>query len=107
MSFSIEELSKRLKEYRINYPMTQQEMADKSGLSVRSITRFENCGDISLSNFIKLLSALNLSDKLDLIVPDQSRRPSYYLEAEHPRKRAVSANKRKTNRQFKWGDEIK
>ena len=97
MSFSIEELSKRLKEYRINYPMTQQEMADISGLSVRSITRFENCGNISLSNFIKLLGALNLSDKLDLLIPDQSRRPSYYLETERRRKRAVSADKRKVN----------
>ena len=73
---SIEYLSKKFKDYRINYPMTQQELAEKSGVSIRSISRFESSGDITLSNFIKLLDALKLADKLELLIPDQSRRPS-------------------------------
>lgn len=107
MPFSLEDLSKKLKEYRINYPMTQQELADRSGVSARSISRFESSGDITLSNFVKLLDALKLSDKLDLLIPDQSRRPSHYLETEKPRQRATSANNRKSGRTFKWGDERK
>ena len=107
MPASIEYLSKRFKDYRINYPMTQQELADKAGVSVRSISRFESSGDITLSNFIKLLDALKLTDKLYLLIPDQSRRPSHYLEKEKPRQRATSAADRKTGRTFKWGDEIR
>ncbi len=105
MSVSIKELCKRLKEYRINYPMTQQELADRSGVSVRSISRFENSGDITLSNFIKLLETLKLSEKLNLLIPDQSRRPSYFLNTEKPRQRATSAANTRVGRTFKWGDE--
>ena len=35
------EISEKLKQYRIRYPMTQKELPDKSGVSVRSISRFE------------------------------------------------------------------
>lgn len=35
------EISEKLKQYRIRYPMTQKELSDKSGISVRSISRFE------------------------------------------------------------------
>ena len=107
MPVSNEFLSKRFKEYRINYPMTQQELSDKTGVSVRSISRFESSGDITLVNFIKLLDALKLSDRLDLLIPDQTKRPSYFLETEKPRQRAASASNRKNERTFKWGDENK
>lgn len=55
---NILEISDCLKQYRINYPMTQRELADKTGISVRSISRFENGEDISLSEFLKILRAL-------------------------------------------------
>ena len=98
------EMSKRIKEYRISISMTQKELADKSGVSIRSISRFENGEDISLSLFIKILKALDLDDRLDMVVPDQSKRPSYYLESEKKRKRA-SRKKKDTGKVFVWGDE--
>ena len=98
------EISKRIKEYRINISMTQKELADKSGVSIRSISRFENGEDISLSSFLKILKALNLDDRLDMVVPDQSKRPSYYLESEKKRKRA-SGKKKNNEKTFVWGDE--
>ena len=77
---NILEISERLKQYRINYPMTQKELADKTGISVRSISRFENGEDISLSAFLKILRALELDNHLDVLVPDYKKRPSAYLE---------------------------
>lgn len=46
MKISYEEVRKHFKEYRIQYPLTQKELAAKAGISERSITRFENGGDI-------------------------------------------------------------
>ena len=87
------ELSERLKNYRINYPMTQKELADRSGISVRSVSRFENGEDISLSAFLRLLNALELDNRVDMLVPDLSRRSSAYLETEKKRQRASGKKK--------------
>ena len=40
--------------------MTQTELAKKSNLSLVSLYKFKNGGDIRLSNFLKMLDALNL-----------------------------------------------
>ena len=98
-------LSERFKQYRIYYPLTQSELAEKSGVSVRSISRFENGEDISLSNFIKLMRALDLGGRMADMIPDQSKRPSFYLEKEAKRSRASSARGNRDSTSFVWGDE--
>ena len=99
----INELRERLKLYRIYYPMSQKELSEKSGVSERSISRFENGEDINLSNFIKLLTALDLDKNLSVLIPDQRDRPSYYLEKPHERARV--GKKKTPSATFKWGDE--
>ena len=98
-------LYERLKQYRINFPLTQNELAEKSGVSVRSISRFENGEDISMSKFICILRALDLSDRLLEIIPDQSKRPSYYLEHEKKRSRASGKHGNKSDTAFVWGED--
>jgi len=101
---NISMIGKKIKEYRISVSMTQTELAERSGVSVRSISRFENGEDISLGAFFKLLEALELDTRLEMLVPDQSRRPSSYLESENTRKRA-SGKKKTVKKTFVWGDE--
>lgn len=98
-------LYERLKQYRINFPLTQNELAEKSGVSVRSISRFENGEDISMSKFICILRALDLCDRFLEIIPDQSKRPSYYLEHEKKRSRASSKRSKKFDEPFVWGED--
>ncbi len=98
------ELRRLVKEYRIYYPMTQTQLSEKTGISPRTITRFENGEDISLSNFLKILDALGLSENVKMLIPDQSIRPSAFLNAEKKRQRASSGKHDKKGR-FKWGDE--
>ena len=95
----------RLKQYRINYPLTQSELAEKSGVSVRSISRFENGEDISMSKFISLLRALDLGERLIELIPDQSIRPSYYLETEKKRSRAARSRGKPKDVPFVWGED--
>jgi len=98
-------LCERLKQYRIYFPLTQSELAEKSGVSVRSISRFENGEDISLSNFLKLLRAMDLDARMMDMIPDQSKRPSYYLEKETKRRRASATRDKNGSAPFVWGDE--
>ncbi len=98
------ELSSRFKQYRISYPMTRAELAEKSMVSVGTIARFENGKDIGLMNLIKLFKALDLEEKLDFILPDPERRPSYYVSDNVRRQRA--SKRKKTDHEWKWGDQL-
>ncbi len=103
------ELGLREKRYRIDYPMTQEELAEKSGVSIGSIRRFERDGGIQLTSLIRILQALDLDRNLDLLIPDNTQRPSYYLDKSRNqvRERATSPAKRPKKRKnnWVWGDE--
>ena len=100
-------LGERIKAYRIDYPMTQKELADKSGVSVRSIQNFEYGQDIQFHNVIKLIKALGLEDNLKLLVPDVSKKPSMYLEKTKKRVRVRKEKGTKSeDTAFQWGDEL-
>ena len=100
-------ISERVRNYRIHYPLTQKQLADKSGVSLRSIQRFEKGEDILFGNLIKLLNALDLDESIEIIVPDVTRRPTAFVDKDHRPQRArtgKSVNNR-VPKPFKWGDE--
>jgi len=74
--YSIPEIVKllgaRFKDYRLRSNMTQKEVAEQSGVSIITITRFENgtSGSISLSTFLLLLKAIECIDGLDELLPE-------------------------------------
>ncbi len=104
----IEELSKRSKLYRISYPLTQSELADKAGVSLRSIQKFESGKDIQLDILIKILIALGLGRNFNMLIPDMENRPSHAVARAkgQERKRVRRRKETQPNRTFKWGDEI-
>ncbi len=99
----ISEMSERLRQYRIDYPMKRTELAEKAMVSVGTIARFENGQDISLSNLAKILKALDLGNNLDLLIPDPTERPSFYVETSPKRRRVRRSKAVKSD--WKWGDE--
>lgn len=100
----IKELGQKIKTYRIMKEMSQQDLADKTGVSKRSISRLEQGESVQVDNLFKILLALDLGDNIELLVPDQTKRPSYYLEKpDHKPKRV--RKKTEKNNDFKWGDE--
>ncbi|MCR5499508.1 MAG: helix-turn-helix transcriptional regulator [Acetatifactor sp.] len=99
----VNEIASRIKQYRILYPMTQAELAEKAMLSESTIKRFEAGEDIGFQKLIRILNALGLQSKLDLMVPDQSIRPSLQVGLYEERKRA--SRKKELREEWKWGDE--
>ena len=95
-------IGNRIKQYRVNAGISQKDLERESGISVRSISRLEQGSSIQLESLIKILSALDLDNNIDLLIPDQTKRPSFYLN-EKTRQRVY--NKIKSNKKFKWGDE--
>ena len=99
----IKELGRKIKTYRVMNEMSQQELEDKTGVSKRSISRLEKGESVQVDNLFKILLALGLGDNIDLLVPDQTKRPSYYLENKENKPKRVRKKTEKT--EFKWGDE--
>ena len=99
----ISELGKKIKTYRIMKELSQEDLSDKNGISKKSISRLEQGESIQMDNLFKILIALDLGDNIDLLVPDQTRRLSYYLEYSNSGPQRVRKKRVKTT--FKWGDE--
>ena len=99
----ISELGKKLKAYRIMKELSQQDLATKTGVSLRSISRLEQGESVQLETLFKIMTALGLGENIELLVPDQTRRPSFYLENTDDRPKRVRKKAKKND--FKWGDE--
>lgn len=99
----IRELGQKIKTYRIMQELTQQDLEDMTGVSKRSISRLEQGESVQVDNLFKILIALGLGDNIELLVPDQTKRPSFYLEKTDNKPKRVRKKSKRSD--FKWGDE--
>ena len=100
----ISELGEKLKTYRIMKELSQQNLANKAGVSLRSISRLEQGESVQLETLFKIMSALGLGENIELLVPDQTRRPSFYLTNSADKPKRVHKKTKKND--FRWGDEV-
>jgi len=65
-------LSQRLKEYRLAARISQREMAERSGVSLTTISHLEQGANqnITLNNFISLLRAVGMEQRLNDLLPE-------------------------------------
>jgi transcriptional regulator with XRE-family HTH domain len=113
------ELGKRLKNRRVDRNLSQSTVAQKSGLSRRTITAIENGEGTSLRTLIALLRALDSLDTLNGFLPDPGISPVAMMlredptpyrvtpmgETRYPSKYASKPRKKPAPTPWKWGDE--
>ena len=58
-------LSSRIRDIRKRKKVSQIKLSEKSGVSLGSVKRFEQSGEISLLSLIKIAIALDISDQLE------------------------------------------
>jgi toxin-antitoxin system, antitoxin component, xre family len=70
-------LGARFREYRMRCSLTQKEVAERSGVGLTTIHKFESgtAGNISLSTFILLLKVVGQIDALDYLLPELPESP--------------------------------
>lgn len=66
-------LAQKHRVLRKQLKLSQEEMAERSGVSLGSLKRFENTGKISLESFLKLIHLLGRLSELDkLLLPEEN-----------------------------------
>lgn len=97
----LEELGRRLAQYRKQQGLSQEALAKASGVGVATIRRIEDGRDAQIGSWIKLLVAMDAADAIEALLPEQLRSPMAEVKGRR-RTRASSADGRSTPT---WGDE--
>lgn len=100
---TMKELNKRFKQYRVSLDISQEELSQKSGVSVYTIKNFERGSDIKVSTLEKLLNPLGIKDFSNELIPDITDRPSYRSKQYKTKQRAHKVKEKETK--WEWGKE--
>lgn len=65
------DISKRAKQKRIQLNLTQQELAERSGVSFGSVKRFEQKGEVSLKHLLRMAIVLRSADDFELLFKEE------------------------------------
>lgn len=102
----LSEMGLRISRYRLNKNMTQEQLANEAGVSIPTIQRTEKGSSIQLLKLLQILHALNLSDNVELFVPDIATSPLQQLFMKgKTRHRASHSEKNPNETNWTWGDE--
>ncbi len=104
----LKSFGERLAMVRLEREWTQQKLAKEAKVAKRRVERLES-GEVtaSLAGFVRVLRALGLLEKLDLLVPEMGPGPMEQLRM-HGRKRRRASSKRNRDAKptvWQWGDE--
>ena len=98
------ELGQRIKQNRISLNITQAELAKKCGISPSTENRIESGEDSKMSNYIKILSGLNMLGNLDILIPEVQPDFKALYEQKASRKRAKPTDKKPTSN-WTWDED--
>lgn len=64
------QIAERIRDIRKRRKISQQKLSELSGVSLGSLKRFEQSGEISLLSLIKIAIALDISEELERLFAD-------------------------------------
>ena len=104
--YVMHEIGTRIKELRVTISFSQKELADRAGISQRTVERIENGENVKIENLLNIMRAMNLLQNFEVLVPDQSIRPTELHDRGKQRKRVSGKRSKETLvSEWKWGDE--
>lgn len=88
------ELGNRLKSLRLSKNKDQQQFSYESGISLRTLSRLENGHSVSLEAVLKVIRALDLIERLDLLLPSAEISPVQQTKNKHRKQRQRASSPR-------------
>lgn len=105
----LKEIGHRLSRIRLNRNWTQQQLADRAGLGLRTVQRMES-GEVAtqLSGFIRICRALDILEKLDSLLPENAVSPIDLMKMQGKLRKRASGQKSETtqskDKTWTWGE---
>lgn len=90
-------MGERLRRERLNRDMTQPELAERAGISRRTLQKLEAGHSSTVATLLRVLRALALMDRIDALLPDPGPSP-IQLAILQGRERQRASGRRKRNR---------
>jgi putative transcriptional regulator len=87
-----EQLGERLKRTRLNHNLTQKDLAERAGLSVKAVQSVES-GTATLLSTVTVLAALDLADQLQLMLPEPEISPRQLLKLKGQQRRRATGSR--------------
>lgn len=101
----LNEIGNRFLKKRLEQNISQKEMAEKCGVSLSTVIRFEKGASIQLESFIKLLKGLNCAENLNLTIGKTVDSPIQLIKNKKIKQRVSKSIKTQAENTWKWGDE--
>jgi len=99
-------LCNRIESIRLSRNITQEQLADEAGVSIRTIGRLEKGKGVSMDTFIRVLIALRIQHNLEVLLPDPAIRPIERIGLDSgERKRARPTKSENKLIAWSWGVE--
>lgn len=99
-----ETLGQRLKQARLNRDLTQQEVAERAGLSRKAVLNAEK-GKAQLEVLVAILQALDLTAQLDNFLPPQPPSPIQLAKLQGKQRQRASGQRGKSDQNEEGDDE--
>ncbi len=100
------ELGKRVARNRLERNVSQAALAAEAGVSKTTLERLERGGGVQLESFIRILRALGLVDRLDIVVSEPLPSPIERIENRGRQRRRARerGEKKRPSTPWTWGD---
>jgi transcriptional regulator with XRE-family HTH domain len=100
------ELGARLAQTRLNRNLSQDQLAVEAGISKRTLERLEAGHPAQIVNLVRVLRALDLVDRLDLLIPEPIPSPLAQLKLKGRKRERASRPRTKAGRtSWTWDDD--
>ncbi len=100
------ELGRRLSQCRLELQLTQEMLAEQSGVSKRTVERIEAGATTQTSTLIRVLRVLELLDRLETLIPVAGPRPIDLVRLKGKARKRASGKRQSTDKgPWQWGDE--
>ena len=91
------ELGDRVRIARLNADLTQKELAEKAGISVKAITNSEK-GKSTLESLVAILVALEMTEQLNSFIPKQQISPVQLAKLQGKKRQRASGTHKETSK---------
>ena len=99
-----QDLGERMSRYRLSRNLRQQDIAKLSGISRGVIARIEAGKGGTIDSLMRIMTALDLQDRIEMLLPDTALSPLDQRPGNNLRQRARRDNPQKTAEEpWSWG----